>query len=200
MSFKNSIFPGLLLGTVALNTTACAPVLVAGTGVSAVTAAAKEKGISGSLSDTQISTSLKLKIYQRDPELHQRVGINVQNGEVLLTGSLPNQKLIDDVEQITWSIEGVKKVINQLGIKADNELGLVEGSTDSWITTQIKSALLFSGDINSINYSIKTVSGVVYVMGIAQNQAELDKVLNVAKNTRGVKKVINYAKLKQLAL
>lgn len=180
-----------------LSLSACLPVMVGGGGAGVVTSAAREKGIGGAWSDSQISTSLKTKIYQYDRDAHRRVGVNVQDGEVLLTGSLPNQKMIDKVEQITWSIKGVKKVINDIGVNADDSLGVGEAASDGLVTTRIKSKILFDGDIKSINYSIKTVGGVVHVMGIAQNQVELDKVLNVARNTAGAKKVVSYVKIKE---
>ncbi len=193
---KSSLF-SLTMLTLSLSLSGCVPVLVAGAGVATVTSAAKEKGISGGLSDTQISVSIKKKVYEKDQDIHRRIGVNVQNGEVLLTGSLPTSELIDDIEQIAWGTPGVKKVINQIGISNDDSFGLTQGTIDSWITTQIKSSLTFTSDIKSINYSIKTVSGIVYVMGVAQSQEELDKVLTTARNTRGVKKVLSYVKIKE---
>jgi osmotically-inducible protein OsmY len=68
-------------------------------------------------------------------------------------------------------------------------------SSDTWVTTQIKSKILFAEEIRSLNYSIKTVAGVVYVMGLAQNQKELDHVLKIVSETKSVSKVVNYVKL-----
>jgi osmotically-inducible protein OsmY len=70
--------------------------------------------------------------------------------------------------------------------------------SDSFITARVKSNILFNGDVKSINYSIKTVGATVHIMGIAQNQAELDKVLAAARGTSGVKKVISYVKVKDV--
>lgn len=178
--------------------TSCFPAVI-GSGATVVTSAAKEKGVTGTWSDSQISVALKAKIYNYDRDAHRRVGINVQNGEVLLTGTLPNQEQVDKVEQLAWQVQGVKRVINHVGVTTDDGLNIKEGSKDSWITTQIKTNLLFEGDIKSINYSIKTVSSIVHVMGIAQNQAELDKVLKIARNTKGVKKVVSYVQIKENA-
>ena len=169
--------------------------MVAG-GVATVTTATKEKGIGGSVSDTQISATIKTKLYQKDQEIHRRVGVNVQDGEVLLTGSLATRELIDEVEQIAWSVQGVKKVMNDMGISSDDSFGLTQGTTDSWITTQLKSSMLFDSSIKSINYSLKTVSGVVYIMGVAQDKSELNKVVQLARTTKGVQKVQSYVKIK----
>jgi osmotically-inducible protein OsmY len=40
------------------------------------------------------------------------------------------------------------------------------------------------------------VDGVVYLMGIAQDQAELDRVRDLARHTSGVKDVVSYVRLK----
>jgi hypothetical protein len=46
-----------------------------------------------------------------------------------------------------------------------------------------------------VNYSIDTVQAVVYLMGVAQNQAELDKVMSYARTVPYVKQVVSYVKL-----
>lgn|GEM_PF-1073750 len=187
----------LVLFSSALLLNACMPLLVGGGGAGTVTAAAKEKGLSGGINDTNISAQIKSKLYKKDPDIHKRVGVNVQNAEVLLTGSLKSRALIKEVEEMASSTEGVKKVINEMGVNKEDNLEVGEAVSDGWITTRVKSNILFDGDIKSINYSIKTVSGVVYIMGIAQNQTELNKVLDVAKTTYGVKKVKSYVQMKK---
>jgi hypothetical protein len=54
--------------------------------------------------------------------------------------------------------------------------------------------MIFSKNIQSINYSIDTVQGVVYLMGVAQNQVELNHVIDVARGISGVKQVVSYVK------
>jgi len=39
------------------------------------------------------------------------------------------------------------------------------------------------------------VQGVVYLMGVAQNQAELNRVIETARTISGVKQVVSYVKL-----
>jgi osmotically-inducible protein OsmY len=171
----------------------CAPAIIGG-GAAIGVAATKEKGVTGALNDTKISTAIKVSLYQKDPELHRRVNVNVQNGEVMLTGAVPTQAMHLDAVKIAWEPQGVKRVIDNMAISEGAGIGTY--TQDTWITTQLKSALVFDGDIQSRNYSLKTVSGQVYVMGIAQDQAELDKVVNHARNTNGVTKVVSYVRMK----
>ena len=67
---------------------------------------------------------------------------------------------------------------------------------DTWITTQVKSAMLFRADVYSLNYSVKTVSGIVYLMGIAHNEEELQVITDIASKVDGVKKVVSYVRIK----
>jgi osmotically-inducible protein OsmY len=171
----------------------CAPAVIGG-GASIGFAATKEKGFSGAISDTKISSTIKLALYQKDPDLHRLVSVNVQNGEVMLTGALPSEQMHLDAVKIAWEPKGVVRVIDNIGKSEGATFGTY--ANDTWITTQLKSTLMFDGDIQSRNYSIKTVSSQVYLMGIAQDQKELDKVINHARNTSDVKKVVSYVRLK----
>ena len=185
----------LLTGIVgcSIGLSACVPAVVGG-GAAVGVAATKEKGVAGAWSDTKISAAIKLGLYQKDPELHRLVDVNVQSGEVLLTGALPTEEMHLDAVKIAWEPQGVVRVIDNIGKSEGASLGTY--TADTWITTQLKSKLMLDGDIQSRNYSIKTVSGQVYVMGIAQDQAELDKVVEHGRNTSGVTQVVSYVRVK----
>ena len=172
---------------------ACVPAVVGG-GAAVGTAAVKEKGLAGAWSDTKISSAIKYNLYKQDPDLHRLVDVNVQNREVMLTGAVPNEQMHLDAVRISWEQQGVKRVIDNIGRSEGASLGTY--TKDTWITTQLKSTLMFDGEIQSRNYSIKTVSGQVYLMGIAQDQTELDRVTNHARNTFGVSKVVSYVRMK----
>lgn len=185
----------LALSIVALMASACAPAIIGGGAAVVGGAMVKEKGVSGSLSDARISTRLAIALYQEDPDLHARINTNVQNGEVMLTGAVPTNEMHLEAVRIAWEVPGVKRVIDNIGVSEGASLGIY--AQDAWITTQLKSKLLFDPNIQSINYSIKTVSGKVYLMGIAQDQAELNVVVQQARNVEGVKKVVSYVRLKK---
>lgn len=172
----------------------CAPVIVGGGAAMVGGAVVKEKGVSGSLTDAQIATKIRVALYQKDPDLHHNVNVTVQNSEVMLTGAVPKNEDHLDAVRIAWDVKGVKRVIDNIGVSEGASVGLY--AKDAWITTQLKSQLLFDKDIQSVNYSIKTVSGNVYLMGIAQDQTELDRVTDYARHVSGVNKVISYVKMK----
>jgi len=82
------------------------------------------------------------------------------------------------------------------GSAVDDAAGILNYLRDAWISTQVKARLLFAKNIRSINYSIITVNQTVYMMGIAQDQDELDRATYVASTTDYVQHVTSYVRLK----
>src|SRR5690606_5857668 len=61
--------------------------------------------------------------------------------------------------------------------------------------TKLRTALTFDSEVQSVNYSIDTVEGIVYLLGVAQNQAELNRVTEVARTISDVKQVVSYVRI-----
>ena len=51
-------------------------------------------------------------------------------------------------------------------------------------------------EVLSINYSIETVNGTVYLLGIAQDDAELVRVIEHARGIENVKRVVSHVVVK----
>lgn len=171
----------------------CVPVVVTG-GATAATAASQERGFRGTVDDTVIRARINDLWLQNSTEIFQNVGLQVTEGRVLLTGKLKDQQLRLDAVKLAWQAPGVNEVINE--IQVTDEGGIGSYARDTAISTELKSKLLFDKQVSSINYSIETVGQIVYIMGIAQDQAELDRVVNHARNIAYVRRVVSYVKLK----
>jgi osmotically-inducible protein OsmY len=168
---------------------------VIGVGATAGTAAMEERGLSGAADDTALRLRINALLFNKDERLWRKVGMQVYMGRVLLTGTVETEAMRAEAVRLAWSAKGVKEVINELQL-ADS--GSASGfARDTWISTQLKSALLFDKQVSSINYSIETVRGTVYLIGLAQNRVELDRVMNHARGLSYVKKVVNYVQIKR---
>jgi osmotically-inducible protein OsmY len=168
--------------------------VAAGAGASVGVAAAQEGGIQGAASDTQIRMKVTDAWLKHDLDMYSRLSMTVKEGRVLVTGSVPTPDMRVDAIRLVWQVDGVKQVINE--IRVDGGDGVTGYMTDTWVTGNIKTRLVLDKYIQSINYTIETVGGVVYVMGIAQDQKELDRVINYARNTKYVKNVVSYVRLR----
>ncbi len=185
---------GLLLAAGAgLPLGACAPVVI-GAGVVAVSAASQERGFGGAVSDTNIRLQINSLWFEESTALFSEIGLQVQEGRVLLTGQVPEPEARVTAVRLAWQAEGVAEVINEIGV-GDNS-SLSNAARDEWISAELRARLLGDSAIASINYSIETVNGSVYLIGVVQNQAELDRALAHAKDITYVRRVLNYMRLK----
>lgn len=184
---------GLCVLPVALAGAGCAPLIVGGAATAGL-AAAQERTIGNAIDDTVISARIKDKLLQASSSLFLRVGIEVLEGRVLLTGSVTNAQDRVEAVRLTWTVTGVREVLNE--IQVTERGGLADTLADARISASLRFQMMADRGITDINYSIDTVNGIVYLIGIAQDQVELDRVLNYARNISGVKQVVNHVVLK----
>jgi len=174
------------------NLTGCVGMIIGGAATAGV-AAYQERGIKGFAADTETATKVRTKILEADNQLFNDVGVEVYEGRVLLTGRVPSEEKRAEAVRISWSVVDVKDVINEVAI---SENPFSDLANDTWITTKLKSKMTFDKDILAINYSIETVGAVIYLIGIAQDKAELQRVLNHARSIDYVKRVVNHVRIK----
>lgn len=172
----------------------CIPILV-GAGTETAVVVAQERSTGNAVDDATILVKLKAKfLEQDDKDMFKNVEVKVVEGSVLLTGNVDKPESQVQAVRTAWQIDGVKEVINE--IKVNDKSGIWNYTRDAFISNQIRVRLIAAKDVHSINYSVMTVNQVVYLMGIAQNQGELDNVTNIASTTNYVKQVVSYVRLK----
>ena len=177
---------------------ACDPVAATvGAGATVGVASSQERGVGGAAGDASIRAEINYYWLKHDEEMYGNVGLTVHEGRVLLTGKVktPQQRL--DAVRLAWKADGVKEVINEIKVTEEGSVG--NYARDVWISTQLRTKILFDEDISSINYSVETVDQTVYLMGIAQDRAELDRVTAHARNLAHVRKVIIHVRVKDAA-
>jgi len=172
----------------------CVPVAVGGAAAVGGVTLAQERTVGQAVDDAGIQTRVQQRLFETDAGLFAKVNLEVVQGRVLMTGVVPTPENRVEAGKVAWQVQGVKEVLNEIQVSDKTKLSDI--ATDSWITIQIKSRILFDKDIAGVNYNIETINGVVYVLGIAQSQAELDRVTNVARTTRYVKQVVNHVRIK----
>ena len=174
--------------------TGCAPVVVAG-GAGVVSAASQERGFKGTIHDTVIRADInRLWLGHGNGQAFLTTTLSVIEGRVLLAGHVKEPRARVDAVRLAWQAAGVHEVINEIRI-AENR-GISGYSRDAWITTTLRVRILLDKEVASVNYSIDTVGKIVYLMGIAQNKVELERVKAHARDVSYVKRVISYVVLK----
>ena len=173
---------------------ACTPLgMATGAAAGVGTAASKEGGLGGAFTDASIKAKINDAWLQYDIDTFSKLSTTVNQGRVLLTGVVQDPEDRVEAVRLVWQVPGVKQVMNEIRV-SDSE-GAPGFVRDTWITTRLRTALTFEKHVQSLNYSIDTVQGVVYLMGVAMNQQELDKVTQIARTIPNVKQVVNYVKM-----
>ena len=190
---RNLVAVTAALGCLAGALAGCVGMAV-GAGATGTTMAVQERGLKGGIDDTGIRASINGLWFDHDEEMYRKVTLSISEGRVLLTGRVKSDQMMFDAVRLAWKAEGVKEVINEIQVNDDGGIG--DFFRDTWISAQLKAKLAFDDRVSSINYSIDTVSGVVYLFGIARDREELERVTNHAKNLDYVRKVVNHVWLR----
>ncbi|MDD9877677.1 MAG: BON domain-containing protein [Magnetovibrio sp.] len=169
---------------------------VVGAGAAVGVAAFEERSLKTIAADTKMATEVRLNLLEAGEEYTLKIGLKVFEGRALLTGAVPTEAMRAEAVKLTWKVAGIKDVINEVQI---SDAGFLDTARDAWITTQLKSKLAVDQEIHAINYSVETVNGIIYLIGIAQSQVELDRVIGHARNLGYVKKVISHVRVKKSA-
>ena len=166
-----------------------------GAGATVGVAAVQERGIKGRAIDLKIEALVLEKFAKAGIKLIAIIGAEVYEGRVLLTGASKDIRITDNAVKLAWSVKGVKDVINEIQVGKNS--GIANIAQDSWITAQLKSDITFDKNIYSINYTIETVNGTIYLIGIAQNKIEHERVKQHAENIKFVRNVISHVRIKK---
>jgi osmotically-inducible protein OsmY len=83
-------------------------------------------------------------------------------------------------------VEGTTEVFNE--VRQGQPIGLGTASSDTWITTKVRSQLLGSDQVKSSNVKVTTENGEVFLLGLVTDR-EGKAAADIASRVSGVKKV-----------
>jgi hypothetical protein len=72
----------------------------------------------------------------------------------------------------------------------------MDDARDTVISSRLRGDLIADGKVKSINLTVKTEDGVIYIIGSARSQDELDRVTNYARNIPNVRRVVSYVRIR----
>ena len=168
----------------------CTALLVGAAGTAVVAGSMQEQSIGSTIDDTILHAKIDLALQNKK---FYNIQIKVVEGTVLLVGVAAEPDVITETVQLVESVNGVKKVINELAVQPEEKSAIAS----ALIATQVKLKIFASYPIKFINYKVLTVDNVVYLIGIAQNDKELNNIIQIANTIKGVKKVVSHVRLKK---
>ena len=157
---------------------------VLGTGVSIYL---DPRSLGTQIDDSIMQKSLLIRITKTDKKYILDVSPKVVDGHIFLTGVVEkvDEKIL--MTKLAWKIEGARSVKNNIEVK--DKFSLKNYSQDVLISSQMKVALLANKKISMSNYQVNTVNQVIFIFGIAANEAERREIMNEASLIKDVKSV-----------
>ncbi|MBI2423392.1 MAG: BON domain-containing protein [Candidatus Hydrogenedentes bacterium] len=118
------------------------------------------------------------------------------DGVVTITGSVKNQAQKDLAEELAFSVEGVKKVENNITVISlvigEKERRTWKGRVeDKTVTTSVRARLLYHSQLKGLTIGVATVNCVVTLSGVVASDLQRQLIVDITKETRAVKGVVD---------
>jgi osmotically-inducible protein OsmY len=137
--------------------------------------------------DSRIQTAAKnsynFKTYLKDDPIK----VKSSEGVVTLSGSVAQEYHKFLAQETVSGLPGVKSVDNQLTVAGEQP----SDHSDAWITTKVKTTLLFHKSVSASETEVVTNSGVVTLTGNSHSEAQKQLTSEYAKDVEGVTEVRN---------
>jgi osmotically-inducible protein OsmY len=165
----------------------CIAGVVVGSAAVATKTATDPRSVGTQVDDGTLEARVESAL-SKDQQLKKdaRVVATAYQGKVLLTGQSPNADLTARAKQIAMGVEGTTEVYNE--IRQGTPVSLSTASSDTWITTKVRSQLLTSDTVKSSNVKVTTENGEVFLLGLVTQQ-EGQSAAQIASQVSGVKHV-----------
>ena len=158
---------------------------VFGTGVSI---AFDPRTLGTQIDDSIIDKSIDARLLLINKNYFITVSTQVLDGRIFITGKVDNPEEKLKITKLAWETKGARSVKNDLKVK--EKFNFKQSIKDVLITSQLRTALIFSKKIKSANYSIDTYKKKIYIYGISETKDEREEVIKEAKGILDVEDVI----------
>ena len=147
-----------------------------------------ERSFGTYIDDQKLETVTRVNLNKAHPALKgSNIGITSFNGVILLTGQVPDNEMRALAGRTAQQVHSVRQVYNELQVRGSTTV--LARTSDSWLTTKVKSVLLASKEVDSGRIKVITENGVVYLMGLLTRQ-EAENAAELARTVGGVQKVV----------
>lgn len=159
----------------------------------ALSACASSRNLDDSFADLSGNAELKSVLFSDRTHDYGDVDITLYEGRLLLTGTMPTEAGREKLIENAWKAENVKEVIDEVFIGDGTSMG--QGFEDARIDNALRLKLMTDKDVVGSHYKIAVSGAVVYLLGVARSEAELERALELARTVAGVEKVVSHVAL-----
>lgn len=185
MKYVKKLF--ILLSMVVLSQ-GCVFVAGAAAGAAGIAVVYDHRKIEKIILDQQIAHRISEQIAKiRGLHDNGRISVTCFNQVVLLTGQVTNSMQRQQAEDIAHNMPEVTRVYDQITLRAP--ISSLTQTSDSWITTKIKTQMLATKGLESSTIKVLTENGTVYLMGIVTRD-QADTTVDITRKISGVQRVV----------
>ena len=140
------------------------------------------------IDDTIMQKNLSARLALTDKKYFLSIQSEVIDGRIFLSGKVeePEEKI--KITKMAWETKGVRSVKNAISIKGQSNF--TSTAKDIFITSQLRSALIFNKKTKARNYTLETINKNIYIFGIAMDKEEKKEVIDEANKIYDVKEII----------
>lgn len=178
----------ILVALIALQISACAPLLIGGAATTGVIVAQDRRTAGTILNDQRTEVRVRNFIAQ-DKGLsdHTRLKVNSYNGIVLITGETASQLMANQIINFAKAEPHVREVRNELRIGALSDTATRR--SDFATGNRLRTRLTSNPDVKSLTVRFVVDQGTVYLMGLV-TRAEAEQIVEATRTVDGVKRVV----------
>lgn len=156
-----------------------------------------ERGFGEKVEDATISATIKSKLLWNSATDGLDIHVDTNNGKVVLSGVARSTGEKETAGRIAKFTNGVVALNNDIVVgspagssdKTEANEKAEQTVSDTWITSKVKSSLMFTRGVDGLQITVTTTNGVVSLNGLVDSTAERELAVRVARDVRGVKKV-----------
>jgi len=163
---------------------------------------AERTSLANSLNDATTTATVKSKLLWNRNTQGLDIGVSTRNSVVTLTGEAHSEAARELAERLADNTEGVRDVINEIAVtgrpgtaeRAQETASDVAGEaadvvSDAWVTSKVKSSMLFNRNLDGMDISVMSRNGEVTLSGRVDSQARKQIAIETAQDIRGVDSV-----------
>jgi osmotically-inducible protein OsmY len=156
-------------------------------------AVAQERSVADAINDVSTEVAISSTYLTERSRLFLNVDMSVVEGRVLLTGIVKDTAARRDAARIAWQAPGVTEVINEIEVAKKSAFWVFP--KDLVKTARLRMKLMRDREIKDINYDLEIVDGTLYLIGIARDRPELQRVIDHARQVGGIQHIVNHVRL-----
>lgn len=140
------------------------------------------------IEDNSIEFKSKVNLNKGSQALSQsNISVNSFNGQVLLTGQVPDERTKQEASEVINQLREVRKIHNELEIAGPTSMMI--RANDTYLTGRVKAQLLADNRTNGMRIKVVTENGTVYLMGLVTRH-EGEVAVEVVRNIVGINRIV----------